>query len=124
MSDDGTVSVHNTDRDGGYRLLTVCPYLKIEETLCLPINELVGKAVLDAWDKSRTETEVIAVTKQRVIEDVIASGSKITHTYEMMWRGLLWEKAVTGVLVGDDEVLCITRSLQDYQRKFWENWVR
>lgn len=123
MSDDGTVSVHGADRDSGYPLLTISPYLKIEETLCLPIDQLVGKAVLDAWDKTRRETEVIAVTKRRVIEDAIASGGKITHTYEMTWRGLLWEKAITGVLVGNNEVLCITRSLQEYQRKFWENWT-
>ncbi|NEQ64756.1 MAG: hypothetical protein F6K21_04465, partial [Symploca sp. SIO2D2] len=53
MSDDGTVSIFSTNRDAGYQLLTVCPYMGIEETLCLPKEQLVGKAILDAWDKSR-----------------------------------------------------------------------
>lgn len=122
MADDGTISIHSNDRDSGYSILTICPYRAINAVLCLPKEQLVGKAVLDAWDKSRAETEVIAVTKQRVIKEAIATGQKTTHTYEMMWNGILWQKAISGVVVGD-EVICITRNLQDYQRKFWENWV-
>jgi len=67
---------------------------------------------------------VIAVTKQRVIDEVISTGNKTTHTYEMTWNGILWEKSITGVLLNDSEVLCITRNLQDYQRKYWENFLR
>lgn len=124
MSDDGTISIHDTDRDSGYRVLTVCPYQQIEQVLCLPKEQLVGKAALEAFDHNRPETEIIAQTKNRVIEEVIASRTKITHTYEMMWNGLFWQKSITGVLVDDEEVLCITRDLQDYQRKFWENFAR
>jgi hypothetical protein len=124
MSDDGTVAIHSADRDGGYKLLTVCPYQGIEQVLCLPKEQLVGKAVSETFDPSRPETEVIAVTKERVIEEAIASQQKTTHTYEMRWNGLLWQKSITGVLIDDNEVLCITRNLQDYQRKYWENFSR
>lgn len=119
MSDDGTISIHSTDRDGGYKILTIAPYRKIDAVLCLPKEQLVGKAALEAWDKTKPETEVIAVTKQRVIEEAIASNQKTSHTYNLIWNGLLWEKTITGVLVGDREVLCITRNVNEYQRQYW-----
>lgn len=123
MSDDGTVSVHSADRDGGYRILTIQPYRKIDAALCLPKERLVGQSAIEGWDKTRPETEVIAVTKQRVIEEVISTQQKTTHTYQMPWNGLQWKMGVTGVLVNDGEVLLITRQLEDYQRKYWENYV-
>lgn len=124
MSDDGTVTIHKADRDSGYRVLTVQPYQKIDATLCLPKDQLVGQAVIEGWDKTRPETEVIALTKQRVIEEAIASQQKTTYTYQMPWSGLIWRMSVTAVIVDDGEVLLITRQLEDYQRKFWENYVR
>lgn len=123
MTDDGSVSIHSVDSDRGYQLLDIAPYQWIEDTLCLPRQDLVGRPVMDAWDKSRAETEIIAVTKHRVIEEAIASGQKTTHTYQMKWSGLLWEKSVTGVIV-NDEVLLITRDTREYQREFWRNYAR
>lgn len=123
MSDDGTVSIHSADRDGGYRILAIQPYQKIDATLCLPKEQLVNQPVLAGWDNTRPETEVIAYTKRKVIEDAISSGQKTTHTYQMPWNGIQWRMGVTGILVDSGEVLLITRQLEDYQRKYWENYV-
>lgn len=123
MSDDGTVTIHSADRDSGYRILTVQPYQKIDAVLCLPKEQLVGQPVIEGWDKSNPDSEVIALTKQRVIEEAIATGQKTTHTYQMPWNGIQWRMGVTGVLV-DGEVLLITRQLEEYQKRYWENYVR
>lgn len=103
--------VYSTDSDGGYRVKAIKEWMhpkKFNRSVDFLLSD--GGQPLSVWD------EAIALPRQRLMEEAIATGIAQREAYEHVWNGLVWSLEHNVIPLQTGEVLVAVSDLKDWQK--------